>query len=214
MSVKILNKTILDDLLLLVDFESEYCAYTGSGKYRDITNTQVIQNTSATDTKEGNYVRIKGTFFDFLNNSDFNYLQTGSFSVTIGYSPEVLTYPYSYLAFFVNNYVRNDNLNTGWGINLHPQATPTVIRIAACDGANVSFTSITHARPPISGSYIATATVDRSNGCYTRLYVNNEYVGQHNATAVTGSIYAGSRLRIGDQWGWKNYGKIFFFCSS
>lgn len=210
MSVKILNKTILDDILLLVDFESSYCEYLGTGQYQDITNVQPLYNTSATDTKEKNYIRINGTFLSFENNTDFNYLQTGSFSVTIGYSPEALTYPYSYLAFFVNNYVRNDTLNTGWGINLHPSTTPTYIRVAVCDGSVVNYTTLTATMPPISGSYVATVTVDRSNGCKTRIYVNNEYLGEHNATNVTGSIYEGNRLRIGDQWGWKNYGKIFF----
>jgi len=140
-----------------------------------------------------------------------SYFSNNSFTVVVAVKSDNVVYPRSRCPIYVNSTVTSGT-QKGWSAG-HGSST-TSIEIRVCDGTNISNGFISH-NVAESTVYLRTFTVDRTNGTLTKYYVNGSYIGQHNATNVTGSIYDGissefvNGFVFGYVWGWRFIGSIY-----
>jgi hypothetical protein len=140
-----------------------------------------------------------------------SYFSNNSFTITVIVKSDNVVYTRSRCPIYVNSTVTNNN-QKGWSAGHGASSSSMQIRV--CDGANFSTTDISHVVSE-STIYLRTFTVDRTNGVLTKYYVNGSYIGQHNATNVTGSIYDGidtdfvTGFVFGYVWGWRFIGGIY-----
>ena len=140
-----------------------------------------------------------------------SYFSNNSFTITVIVKSDNVVYPRSRCPIYVNSTVTNNN-QKGWSAGHGASSSSMQIRVG--DGTNFSTTDISHVVSE-STIYLRTFTVDRTNGVLTKYYVNGSYIGQHNATNVTGSIYDGidtdfvTGFVFGYVWGWRFIGGIY-----
>jgi hypothetical protein len=144
-----------------------------------------------------------------------SYFANSSFTITLIVKSDNDVYPMSRCPIYVNGTVTNytsGGIRTGWSAG--HQTSNTSMEIRCGDGTNFSRGFINF-NVTQSTVYIRTFTIDRSNGVLTRYYVNGSYIGQHNATNVTGSIYTGTGsdfvngFVFGYNWGWRFIGGVY-----
>lgn len=144
-----------------------------------------------------------------------SYFSNNSFTITLIVKSDNVVYPRSRCPIYVSSTVTNYSSGgprTGWSAG-HGAST-TSMEIRTGDGTNFSNGFINHSVSE-STVYLRTFTIDRTNGVLTKYYVNGSYVGQHNATNVTGSIYDGTYsdfvtgFVFGYVWGWRFIGGIY-----
>jgi hypothetical protein len=140
-----------------------------------------------------------------------SYFSNNSFTITLIVKSDNVVYPRSRCPIYVNSTVTGSSYK-GWSAGHGASASSIQIRVG--DGTNLSVADIPHVVSE-STVYLRTFTVDRTNGALTKYYVNGSYIGQHNATNVTGSIYDGTNtdfvtgLVFGYVWGWRFIGGIY-----
>ena len=140
-----------------------------------------------------------------------SYFSNNSFTIALTVKSDNVVYPRSRCPIYVNSTVTS-NTQKGWSAGHGSSAASMEIRV--CDGTNFSNGFISH-NVAESTTYMRTFTVDRTNGTLTKYYVNGSYIGQHNATNVTGSIYDGvntdfvTGFVFGYVWGWRFIGSIY-----
>jgi hypothetical protein len=140
-----------------------------------------------------------------------SYFSNNSFTIFLTVKSDNVVYPRSRCPIYVNSTVTSNTQN-GWSAGHGASTTSMEIRV--CDGTNFSNGFISH-NVAESTPYMRTFTVDRTNGVLTKYYVNGSYIGQHNATNVTGSIYTGTGsdfvngFVFGYVWGWRFIGNIY-----
>ena len=140
-----------------------------------------------------------------------SYFSNNSFTITLVVKSDNVVYPRSRCPIYVNSTVTGAS-QRGWSAG--HSSTTTSIEIRCCDGTNLSNGYISHSVAE-STVYMRTFTIDRTSGVLTKYYVNGSYVGQHNATNVTGSIYDGTNTDFvtgfvfGYVWGWRFIGGIY-----
>jgi hypothetical protein len=144
-----------------------------------------------------------------------SYFSNNSFTITLIVKSDNIVYPRSRCPIYVSSTVTNYSSGgprTGWSAGHANGSTSMEIRTG--DGTNFSSGYINHVVSE-STVYLRTFTVDRTNGVLTKYYVNGSYIGQHNATNVTGSIYDGTYsdfvtgFVFGYVWGWRFIGGIY-----
>jgi hypothetical protein len=140
-----------------------------------------------------------------------SYFSNNSFTITLIVKSDNVVYPRSRCPIYVNSTVTSPT-QRGWSAGHGASTSSMQIRVG--DGTNFSTTDISHVVSE-STIYLRTFTVDRTNGVLTKYYVNGSYIGQHNATNVTGSIYDGidtdfvTGFVFGYVWGWRFIGSIY-----
>jgi hypothetical protein len=140
-----------------------------------------------------------------------SYFSNNSFTITLIVKSDNVVYPRSRCPIYVNSTVTSVS-QKGWSAG--HTSTATSIEIRTGDGTNLSNGYISHSVAE-STVYMRTFTIDRTSGVLTKYYVNGSYVGQHNATNVTGSIYDGTNTDFitgfvfGYVWGWRFIGGIY-----
>jgi len=140
-----------------------------------------------------------------------SYFSNNSFTITVIVKSDNVVYPRSRCPIYVNSTVTSST-QKGWSAGHGASSSSMQIRVG--DGTNLSTTDISHVVSE-STIYLRTFTVDRTNGVLTKYYVNGSYIGQHNATNVTGSIYDGidtdfvTGFVFGYVWGWRFIGGIY-----
>jgi hypothetical protein len=140
-----------------------------------------------------------------------SYFSNNSFTITLIVKSDNVVYPRSRCPIYVNSTVTSVS-QKGWSAGHN--STATSIEIRTGDGTNLSNGYISHSVAE-STVYMRTFTIDRTSGVLTKYYVNGSYVGQHNATNVTGSIYDGTNTDFitgfvfGYVWGWRFIGGIY-----
>jgi hypothetical protein len=144
-----------------------------------------------------------------------SYFSNNSFTITLIVKSDNIVYPRSRCPIYVSSTVTNYSSGgprTGWSAGHANGSTSMEIRTG--DGTNFSNGFISH-NVSESTVYLRTFTIDRTNGVLTKYYVNGSYIGQHNATNVTGSIYDGTYsdfvtgFVFGYVWGWRFIGGIY-----
>jgi|694.fasta_scaffold115887_5 hypothetical protein len=140
-----------------------------------------------------------------------SYFSNNSFTITLIVKSDNVVYPRSRCPIYVNSTVVGPSYK-GWSAGHGASGSSMQIRVG--DGTNLSQTDIPHVVSE-STVYLRTFTIDRTNGALTKYYVNGSYIGQHNATNVTGSIYDGTNTDFvtgfvfGYVWGWRFIGGIY-----
>jgi len=148
--------------------------------------------------------------FPLSGNTDLSYIGTSNFSIETLVRSDNVVYPRSRHPLKLFHTVTSTT-TPGWSCG-HTSAA-TAIQIICGDGTTNSTINIDTPDIAESTYYHRVFTISRSNGLLTKLYMNGNYIGQANATNVTGSIYNaspedGSLLGFGNVWGWRYIGGI------
>ena len=180
-------------------------------------NSQLINGLTYNNTYNGEiYMDGGDEYIQIAPSSNLtSYFANNSFTITLIVKSDNVVYPRSRCPIYVNGTVTNNSSGgprTGWSAG-HGAST-TSMEIRCGDGTNFS-NGFINFNVNESTVYIRTFTIDRTNGVLTKYYVNGNYIGQHNATNVTGSIYTGSGsdfvdgFVFGYVWGWRFIGGIY-----
>lgn len=213
----IAGPSIVQDNLILALDAATLRSYPGSGG-------------TITDLSEKSYdfTTINGTVFESASNGgivldggneslhiadtgSISYLATSDFSIETVVRSDDGDYPRSRHPLKLGHTVYSSN--QGWSAGHGASSTSTQIRVG--DGSAETSTNISHDAIQESTYYHRVFTVSRDSGCLTKYYINSEYIGQQDASTVTGSIYDpdvydGSvpGLSFGYVWGWRFIGSF------
>lgn len=146
-----------------------------------------------------------------IGNEDLSILGTTDFTIETVVRSDDVAYPRSRHPLKLFHTVTGAS-TPGWSCG--HSSTSTSMEIMCADGTNHSRIIIDTDDILESTYYHRVLTVSRSSGLLTKLFINGKYIGQANATNVTGSIYNptpenGSILGFGNVWGWRYIGEIF-----
>ena len=173
----------------------------------------------------GNNGTLSGTFSNNSNNLGAVKFDAGDELLTVSNS-SILSTTFSSNSFTIFTAVRSDNVvyprsrhplyvnqnptssaDKGWSVGHGAASSSMEFRI--CDGTNLVNGFLSHSVVE-STIYHRAFVVDRTVGANMKYYVNSNYIGQVDAPSVAGSIYTSGGLVLGDVWGWRYMGNIYF----
>lgn len=211
------NPSIVTSGLVLCLDAANPRSYPGSGTvWYDLSGNS--RNATFNNTIVYNNQNLGSLVFDDGNEridvtTGLNSLGTSDFTVETLVKSTNVVYPRSRHPFKLFHTVHS-SATPGWSVG--HTASSNSIEVRCADGTNLSVITISHETIAESTFYYRTFTVSRSSGLLTRCYINSNYVGQANATAVTGSIFnatgdgGGTGAVFGDVYGWRYIGSVNF----
>ena len=218
MASSIAPNIVTDGLMLSLDAANTK-SYPGSGTtWRDISRTgatgSLVNGLIYETNNLGGIVMDGGDeYINIPYSPVFDQFKLGDFTIETFVRSDNAVYPRSRHPLKIGHTVTSTSTK-GWSVG--HQTCNDNIEVRVSDGANISFTDLTHSALVESTYYHRVFTVSRANGCSTTYYLNNVLVGTHNAPLVTGAIYdqnqasdfGGSGIIFGYCWGWRFIGSI------
>lgn len=208
-------KIVTDGLVLALD-AANHKSYPGSGttwydKSGNENNFNIVNGALFETASNGGVVLDGGNeYIKTINSSSISDLATSDFSIETVVRSDDGIYPRSRHPLKLGHTAYGNN--KGWSVG--HRSSDNYIEVRASDGVNISYASIYHETIEESTYYHRIFTVSRESGCLTKYYLNGNYVGQHNATSVTGEIYdpdvgdGMKGLSFGFVWGWRFIGSL------
>ena len=204
-------RIVTDGLVLALDAGSTK-SYPGSGStWYDRSGNG--NNGTLSGTYSNNSNNLGAVKFDagseVLSVSDSSILSTtfsnNSFTIFTTVRSDDVVYPRSRHPLYVN---QNPTSSTTKGWSVGHGATSSSMEFRICDGTNLVNGFLSHSVVQ-STIYHRAFVVDRTEGANMKYYVNSIYIGQVDASSVTGSIYTSGGLVLGNVWGWRYIGNIY-----
>lgn len=200
-------KIIKEGLVLVLD-SSNTLSYPGTGNiWYDLSGNN-NHATIGTSTYVDNSIYLSSTNITIPTNSNLvDNLSLGNYTVITTVKSEDVIYPRSRHPLRLSS-TASPYTSIGWAVG--HQASSSQIEIRVSDGVTMSVGYVSN---NISEStvYQRVFTVDRTNGCTTKYYLNNQYMGQLLSPTVTGPIFSsnGSGIVFGDVQGWRFIGGVY-----